>query len=445
MVSDTLGGAASPAVAAPRPAAVPARIVVAYSLPSLGLGAMVGMVLTYYMKFAADVLLVAPGLVGALFGAARLWDAFSDPIAGQWSDRTDHRLGRRRPWLLASALLLPLGFFALWAPPAQLGAGALAVWCGACVFLLHTLLTIFGVPHRALGAELSEDSHERTRVFAGSSCAAHVGGVAAIACVGWIERAADPRAAVVPIVATVAVATGILIAAGAWQTPEPTHHRGRGGASLRGALRDLGGDRFARAILGARFAQEIALGSTLALLPFASDYILKTPGWTAFYLASAVSGLLLAIPVWVRLSRRLGKVACWRLSVTLTLVVHAAFFVASEGDAPWLLLGIFFAGASAACSGVVAPSLLADVVDGDEARTGERKEGVFFAAWTFVEKSAIGVKFLLIGALLQATGFEPHAEQTDTAILGLRVAIAGVPTLGMIVVLALLARLPGRG
>jgi hypothetical protein len=218
---------------------------------------------------------------------------------GHWSDRTLHRLGRRRPWLFASALLLPLGFVALWVPPTGLGAVALALWFGVWVFFLHTALTVFEIPHRALGAELSPQAHDRTRVFAASTFVTHIGGVAAIACVALLERADDPRSAALPIAIGVGLATAALIALGAWRTPEPPEHRGRGGATLRSAFRDIGKEPFARAVLGARLVQQIGLASTLGLLPFVSDYLVGTPGWTAYYLASAVTGLLLAIPLWV--------------------------------------------------------------------------------------------------------------------------------------------------
>jgi GPH family glycoside/pentoside/hexuronide:cation symporter len=127
----------------------------------------------------------------------------------------------------------------------------------------------------------------------------------------------------------------------------------------------------------------------------------------------------------------------------MNLFLFGLFFFASEGDGLWVLGGIFFAGAAGACSGVVAPALLADLADGDEERTGERKEGVYFAAWTFAEKSAIGLKFVLVGGLLQLTGFEPNVEQSGAALLGLRFALAGIPCLGMLVVLAMLQRLRG--
>ena len=83
---------------------------------------------------------------------------------------------------------------------------------------------------------------------------------------------------------------------------------------------------------------------------------------------------------------------------------------------------------------------MADVIDGDEHDTGERKEGAYFAAWSFAEKSALGAKFLLLGVLLQLTGFESNVEQNETALFGLRVAVAGIPCLGMIARLAMLLR-----
>jgi len=198
--------------------------IAAYSLPSLGLGAMMGLVLVYFLKFATDVLLIPPALVGAIFGAARIWDAVSDPLAGHWSDRTRHALGRRRPWLFMSALLLPVGFVALWAPPTRLDSVGLVLWFAVWLFFLHTALTVFSVPYRALGAELSACPHDRTRAFAASSFAAHLGGIAAIGCVAVIERAPDPRTTALWVAVVVACATGALIAIGAGCTPEPAVH-----------------------------------------------------------------------------------------------------------------------------------------------------------------------------------------------------------------------------
>ncbi len=99
-------------------------IIVGYALPMLGVGYMFGVLTLYLLKFATDVLLVAPGTMGLILGISRIWDAFADPLAGYLSDATRTRFGRRRPWLTASALPLGLFFVAVWSPPSQLGGGS---------------------------------------------------------------------------------------------------------------------------------------------------------------------------------------------------------------------------------------------------------------------------------------------------------------------------------
>jgi GPH family glycoside/pentoside/hexuronide:cation symporter len=144
---------------------LPLATILIYALPAASLGFMGALVSIYLLKFSTDVLLIAPGLMGLLFGLSRLWDAVSDPLAGYWSDRTRSALGRRRPWLLAAALPLALLFAALWSPPAALGPTALTIWMGAAIVLYFTAQTAVGIPHMALGAELTNGYHERSRVF----------------------------------------------------------------------------------------------------------------------------------------------------------------------------------------------------------------------------------------------------------------------------------------
>ena len=78
--------------------------VVAYAFPTVGVSLIAYLLNLYFFKYATDVLLIAPAAMGLIFGAARIWDAVSDPMAGFLSDRTEGRLGRRRPWLYASAM-----------------------------------------------------------------------------------------------------------------------------------------------------------------------------------------------------------------------------------------------------------------------------------------------------------------------------------------------------
>ena len=66
----------------------------------------------------------------------------------------------------ASALPLALFFYLLFAPPAGLSPLASAIWLGVMAVLTRAAMTLYHVPHIALGAELTEDFEERSAVVA---------------------------------------------------------------------------------------------------------------------------------------------------------------------------------------------------------------------------------------------------------------------------------------
>jgi GPH family glycoside/pentoside/hexuronide:cation symporter len=94
---------------------IPLATILTYAAPAPCVGFMFFLVSMYLMKFSTDVLLIAPGVMGVIFGVSRLWDGVSDPVAGYLSDRTHTRIGRRRPWLLAS--LIPIVIASLASTP----------------------------------------------------------------------------------------------------------------------------------------------------------------------------------------------------------------------------------------------------------------------------------------------------------------------------------------
>ena len=72
---------------------LPLSVILMYCLPTVGCGFMFLLVGLYLMKFATDVLLIAPAAMGTIFGLSRIWDAISDPVAGylSWSPSSCRR------------------------------------------------------------------------------------------------------------------------------------------------------------------------------------------------------------------------------------------------------------------------------------------------------------------------------------------------------------------
>lgn len=122
-------------------------LILSYSLPAVGYGFMTMLFITYYLKFSTDVLLISPLVIGSAFGLARLWDAVTDPVMGYWSDRTNHRLGRRRPWLLFSAIPIGLSFFLAFSPPSSLEGNTLTLWVVVSIFALYYRNRLHGPSH----------------------------------------------------------------------------------------------------------------------------------------------------------------------------------------------------------------------------------------------------------------------------------------------------------
>ena len=135
----------------------------------------------FIMKFSTDVLLIAPAVMGTIFGVSRVWDAISDPLIGYWSDRTRSRLGRRRFWLLLSLLPLALTFVMVFSPPMTLTGNLLIAWMAIGVIGFYSAVTLLIVPHLSLGAEMTSDYHERSRLYGFRHAAYTVGSIIALA------------------------------------------------------------------------------------------------------------------------------------------------------------------------------------------------------------------------------------------------------------------------
>jgi GPH family glycoside/pentoside/hexuronide:cation symporter len=417
---------------------LPLGALVAYSLPALGVGASFFLVTLYLIKFATDVLLIAPAVMGLLFGLSRVWDAISDPLAGYYSDRTRSRFGRRRSWMLASALPLAVTLLMLWSPPRALEGRGLAIWMGAALFLFMTATTIFAVPHEALGAELSKSYHDRTRIFGVKFAIQSVGTFVAIGAlsllstqgvvVGEVERE-GLRGTATWLALAMGGGTLALIVFSVLRLRERDEYQGRGGTRIWRAFGDVLRNPHAALLLVVFLIENLGVATIGMLVPYVTQYIVKDPGLMSRVLLLYIAPAILFVPVWIRVSRVIGKKTLWVFSMSAMTVAFGGMFFVGEGDGTLISILGLIAGVGGGCGAVVGPSIKADVIDYDEYLTGERKEGSYFAVWNFVRKSAYGVTAMLTGFVLQASGFVPNveqSEQTKTAMLVLIGLFPGV-------------------
>ena len=388
------------------------RAIVDYSLPTFGMGFTFVLVNIYLLKYATDVLLIAPATMGLLFGASRLWDALGDPVVGFLTDRTRSRFGRRRPWILAAALPLGVTFAMLWAPPLVLTGRGLLLWTGCALFVFYTAVAMLETAHAALGAELTDAYHERTRVFGIRRMVFGLGTLCAVAALAAFGSASDPRrvGATVGLLGGVAAAASILWMV--FHTRERPEFRGRGAESPLRAFRDVWRNRHARVLLLVFVIQQLGIAMLMTIMPYLSEYVLLTPGWTFAYIGTLFVSAIVGVPLWIRFKPRGGKKGGLILAMATIGVGIGALWFAEEGDIVLVLAVAAVGGLASAGTDVLFPSIQADVIDWDELQTGERKEGAYFAAWAFAAKAAGAFSAALVAFALPAMGFVPNAVQT---------------------------------
>jgi GPH family glycoside/pentoside/hexuronide:cation symporter len=407
------------------------RVIWAYAAPRIGTGILGILFSTYLMKFSTDVLLIAPAVMGGLIAGSRLWDAFSDPLVGYLSDNTHSRFGRRRVWLLGSAIPMGIGMVMIWSPPMALDGFTMVIWMAVALLVYETASTAFYVPHGAIGVELTPNYHERTRLFGNVHMLTAIGLLLGLGALQIMNTVEDKRSFAVILSISCGATVAILILWSAWVMPERNDFQGRGGGSVVKSFIDVVRNPHARLLL-IMYGIETFGGSSIALLvPFLLEYVLPMKVYMVPLLITYVIPQFAFTPLFIWLSRRIGKKTLWGASMWVAAAMFIlTFFVVIPGEFSYLIWpGTFIFGLCGGCAAVTAPSIKADIIDYDEYLTGERKEGAYLAVWNLVRKAAGSLTALATGLVLQFTGFEPNIvqnEQVQYWILGLFSLLPGI-------------------
>ena len=406
---------------------LPLKTILVYCAPSAGFGFMFFFTSMYLMKYATDVLAIAPAAMGVIFLVSRVWDGISDPLAGYLSDRTRTRLGRRRPWMLIGAPPACLLFVLMWAPPRGLESEQLVLWMGAVIVLFYSAMTVFGMPHDSLGAELTDDYHDRNRLFGIRRAFFGLGALPSFGAMGLLASAEDPRATVLWLAAGAGLlALGLMFFTGV-RIRERPEYQGRGAERPFRAVGDVLRNPHARILLAVFLIQQTAVGCITVLAPYYCQYILGDQAAVTWVLAGFFVASLVAIPAWIALGRVFEKKSLIMVGMGGVGLALASMWFLGDGD---YVTAVVISSLAGACGGgldVLFPSIQADVIDYDELRTSERKEGVYFATWHVAAKSATGVAGMLVGFGLAASGFVPNAEQSESARFAIRGLMSAFP------------------
>ena len=392
-----------------------------------------------FILFYYNQVLELPGtLAGLALFIALVFDAVTDPLAGSLSDNTRSRLGRRHPFMYASALPLALAFLGLFSPPTGLGNWGLFAWLTVFAILTRGAMTLYHVPHLALGAELTENYDERTRVVAYRQFFGTLGS-AAVYAVGLGYFFADGRGGRLAIenYTPFALTLGVLMLVTIWYSAygtqkeipylsEPAPKPKRSPLTqLVLELREGFANRSFTWLFSGVLIVFIMAGVNGALDLYMFQYFWELTSAEMFALLMAsIAGLLLGVFMTTPLLRRTSKIfgvllgtAAWAIFQVIPVVLRLTETFPDNGTAAlfYTLLGFrFVQGVILQQAFVAFGSMMADVADEHELESGVRQEGIFFGAIAFSSKATAGFGNFIGGIGLDIISW-PRGTEIQTA------------------------------
>jgi len=444
-----------------------------YGAPAMPL-ALVGLPMAVYLPAVyadSEGFGLSLGLVGLMITLARIGDVFTDPLIGFISDRTRTRWGRRKPFVLLGTPVYALGIWLLFVPPmefAEVHFLGLAFNIGylylfAMITLTYLGSTIKDLPYSAWGAELSRNYNERTLITSWREGFGVTGSLisAFTPAVIFFFGFTKPTDAVWFLSMALCIVMPMLVLNAVWVVPEfPVVEMRAQKLSLRETMRYVFRNHpYLRLIVVFSF---VSLGSAMtnSLSFFFVKHVLKAGDLYGFYLSPYFVAQIVAIPLWFKLSRRIGKhratmvaigwYAAWSCLIPLIAIAPEAWFDTFEvpvllaflpvdwyqsviayfagidtGKFIFFVLVMCLKGSSIGALSALPLAMAADVVDVDTRMSGKQQAGAYFSIWSMVRKGAYALGVTVGTGLAVWFGFDSLRDPiTDPNSVGSLVWLA---------------------
>lgn len=432
--------------------------------------------------FFTDVYGISAAAAGTIMMIARIWDAISDPLIGVISDRTKTRYGKFRPYMIWFAIPLSAALVMLFTTPDFSATGKI-IYAASAYLLLSTFYTAVNLPFSALSGVMTSDSGERTllnqfRFFLGFigmfivsftmffknflirddvfAYAKSIGmpdkALEHIQNYNWADAALmdvtgtlknfitqNEQIAFQTIAIILAIAGIVLLVVSYFSTIERIEPPKGQKSNLKEDFKNVFGLKpwFILFVLGIITFVLILLQGAVINQYF--KYFIKSENdATILYTLTTVSlivGVLLARPLTKRFEKRSVYLVCSATSGILTM----ALFIPGPDD--FYLLHIINVSSKIAIAPTIPLlwSMIADTADYSEWKNNRRATGLFFSATTFAQKLGGGIATGLAGWLLTLANYNGDAiEQTDEAVMSIRLLFSVVPGALYLVTAALL-------
>lgn len=382
--------------------------------------------LTNFLLFYLTVVCNLSGTLAgvAMFGAL-IADAFVDPFVGSLSDNLHSRFGRRHPFMILGVIPVALGLGLLFSVPAGLSGLSLFAYATVCLLVMRFGHSAFNIPYASLGAELTDDYHERSIIVAYRTFLGVFGSITPVV-LGFLVFLSGPARfthnAYMPFAwscSAVILAGGLISAFGTLDTLDRLHKTRAVEAHFLTRLArevvEVFRNRSFRVLFSSLVIFFVAQGVAGVLALHAHQFFWKLPNNVILAIGVVLPiGTLAGIPFISWLAKRVEKITlslggltvfCFcQLTVPLLKVLD---LLPPNGPFVYglLLTNVAVAGVAITSLVIGFQSMMADAADEHELLFGARREGLYFAGLNFSVKAAAGAGVLIAGRALDLIGF----------------------------------------
>lgn len=388
----------------------------------------------FLMIFYNQVLGLEGYLAGLAIMVALIFDAISDPLVGYWSDNTHSRWGRRHPFMYFSAVPVAISYYFLWNPIWQdLEQIELFAYLTCTAILVRFFITLYEIPSTSIVAELTDDYDERTRLLGYRYMFGWYGGLV-MAVLGWgyfFNRTelgiVEPSGYVgYSITGSVVIFLSIIISSASLHKyipslPKAAIKTNKTITSIFSELKEtLSNRNFLVLFLAGLFAA-IGAGISTNFNAYINTYFWEfTPTQVAamtggLFLAPAAANILTPL-ITRRWDKREAAIRVYSVLIFWSaspIILRLMDFWPSNDSPllyPFMCAHIIIDVTMIIIFGIIQSSMLADVVEHSQERTGRREEGLFFASRTFASKATSGVGTFIAGIVLTLINFPQGAS-----------------------------------
>lgn len=424
-----------------------------YGLGAVGKDMVYMLSASYILYYYQDILGVSAVAMGIILMAARVFDAFNDPIMGVLVAKTRTRWGKFRPWLLIGTIINAVIMFMMFSAPPTLSGKGLVAYAAVAYIVWGVTYTMMDIPYWSMIPAFTEGGKEREGLTTLARSCAGVGSalitIITMKCVDALGQG-DYRAGFQRFAFIIAVLFVVFIVITCINIKEKSTVDVEA-PSVGQMFRALIQNDQTMVVVIAIVLINCSLYITSNLLIYFFQYDIGGPEWVDEYTLFNTFGggiqivsMMIFYPV---LRKFINSLQVFYVSFVMAITGYAVLFILmclGLTNIFLLFVPAFFVFAAFGMLTVLTTVFLANTVDYGELKNNRRDESVIFSMQTFVVKLASGVAVLIASICLSIAKLNDNAstaaEAAGSSILILRMTMTVVPIAGLLLAVFLFRR-----